>query len=255
MKKLLVLLLLPISIFAQYGLADFVVLKDGTDSDYHKLEKVWSVYHQKSIDAGEKIGWSVWKRTSQEDDNDMAADYVIFNQFSSKEQLENSMKNFNMDKATGIMKAGLKGEMSSNTISKIINKDIKKQVRTYTLAMLDATPLTGGDLKIGDKMTFAPMIQKTDDYEKAESSIYKPHVLNQIMKGQHRWWAFTKVIDRNENAYENITHITWNVPVENAKRDDFFVQNDFITKKLGEVVQNSREMMKAQELTLVYTSN
>jgi len=33
------------------------------------------------------------------------------------------------------------------------------------------------------------------------------------------------------------------------------VQNDFITKKLGEVVQNSREMMKAQELTLVYTSN
>ena len=45
------------------------------------LEKVWKTYHQKSVDYGEKIGWSVWKRTP-ENDTENAAHYVVFNQFS-----------------------------------------------------------------------------------------------------------------------------------------------------------------------------
>ena len=109
MKKLFFLFLLaPAITLAQYVVAEFVVLNEGTDSDYIKLEKVWEVYHQKSVDLGEKLGWSVWKRTPKDDDSDGAAHYVIFNQFTSKNQRDNMMKNWNMNKATSVMKAGLK---------------------------------------------------------------------------------------------------------------------------------------------------
>ena len=258
MKKLLLpLILFPLLGISQYATADFIVLNEGSEEDYHKLEKVWRVYHQKSIDAGEKSGWAVWKRTPKDDDGELAADYVVFNQFTSEEQMENWMNNFDLKKAISEMKNGLKGKMSSRAINKIIENgpNIKKQVRIYTIEMLDATPWSKDIIKIGDKMTFAPMIQTTEDYEQVESNIYKPHILKQVENGKHKWWGFTKVIDRNENAYEQISHITWNIPVEGAKFSDYFVENDFITKVLSDKVGSSRQMMNSQELTLVYQND
>ena len=256
MKKFLLLLLVPFFGFSQYATVDFIVLNEGTEEDYHKLEKVWKVYHQKSIDIGEKSGWAVWKRTPKDDDGELAADYVVFNQFTSKEQMGNWMNKFDLKKAISVMKTGLKGKMSSRTINKIVNNgpNVKKQVRIYTIELLDATPWSEDILKIGDKMTFAPMNQTTEDYEQVESNIYKPHVLKQVENGNHKWWGFTKVIDRNENAYEQISHITWNIPVEGAKFSDYFVENDFITKVLSDKVGSSRQMNPGSELTLVYQS-
>ena len=54
MKKIFVFifsLLFALS-YSQYAVVDFIALNDGTDADYHNLEKVWKVYHQKSIDKG-----------------------------------------------------------------------------------------------------------------------------------------------------------------------------------------------------------
>ena len=168
----------------------------------------------------------------------------------------NWMNKFDLKKAVSVMKTGLKGKMSSRTINKIVNNgpNVKKQVRIYTIELLDATPWSEDILKIGDKMTFAPMNQTTEDYEQVESNIYKPHVLKQVENGNHKWWGFTKVIDRNENAYEQISHITWNIPVEGAKFSDYFVENEFITKVLSDKVGSSRQMNPGSELTLVYQS-
>ena len=178
MKKiLLILLLAPFTIFAQYAVADFIVINDGMDSQYNQLEKVWGAWHQNSIDNGEKTNWAVWKRTPKSDDGENAADYVVFNQFNSKEKMEdyiNGSGDFSINGAISTMKSKLKG-MSTSSIRKIVQSEqkIKKQVRTYHLQLLDATPLTGGDIKVGDKMTYAAMVQKSDDYEKVESFIAK----------------------------------------------------------------------------------
>ena len=97
MKKLFFLFLLaPAIALAQYVTAEFVVLNNGTDADYNQLEKVWKVYHQKSVDSGEKLGWSVWKRTPKDNDGEGAAHYVIFNQFASKDQRDKMMKGWSM---------------------------------------------------------------------------------------------------------------------------------------------------------------
>ena len=59
MKKIFFLLfIIPAFSLAQYVGADFIVLNEGKESDYHQLEKVWKAYHQKSVDSGEK-NWVV----------------------------------------------------------------------------------------------------------------------------------------------------------------------------------------------------
>ena len=117
------------------------------------------------------------------------------------------MKNWNMNKATSIMKAGLKGKMSSRTIDNIVKKGdmIKKEVRQYQIQWLDATPFVG-ELKIGDKMSFAAMTQKLDDYEEYESEVWKPVFEREILRNNHRWWALTKIAKRNESV--SYTHLT-----------------------------------------------
>ena len=54
MKKLLFLLFLPLTLSAQYAVADFIVLNKGMDSQYHKLEKVWGAWHKNSINKEKK---------------------------------------------------------------------------------------------------------------------------------------------------------------------------------------------------------
>ena len=254
MKKIFLLLfILPLLISAQYVSADFVVLNDGMDASYNDIEKVWKVFHQQAIKRGDKIDWSVWKRTAKENDNENAADYVIFNNFSSKAQYDKTMSNFNYNQAVTEMKMGLKGKISSSKINKILQKDVKKQVRNYRLELVDATPLVGGDLKVGDKMDFSTMSQLNDDYEEYESEVWKPMFVNEIMKGNFRWWAMTKIVDRNEDAYKKPTHLVWNIGVENQK--PFEQKQDFISRKMRDSANEYREMGNPSELVLIYTSN
>jgi|TARA_B110000444_G_scaffold138882_1_gene130376 hypothetical protein len=258
MKKiLLILLVFPITLSAQYALADFVVINEGMDADYHKLEKVWGAWHQNSIDKGEKTGWAVWKRTPNDNDDENAAHYVVFNQFSSKEKMEdyiNGGDDFSINSAISTMKSKLKG-MSTSSIRKIVQSEqkIKRQVRSYTLQIVDATPLVGGDIKIGDKMSFATMSQKEDDYEEYESNVWKPYFLDEVMRNNHRWWALTKIVDRNENAYKKPSHLVWNIGVENPK--EFLIKDDFISNKMRGMMDTYREMGNAQDLTLIYKTN
>ena len=253
MKKLLFLLLLPFTISAQFVSADFVVLNEGMDSSYHELERIWSVYHMESIKKGEKVAWTVWKRTPREGDNERAADYVIFNQFSSKEQHDNIMKNFDFNKVVSSIKKGLKGRMSSSKINRILDKKVKKEQRNYTLQAVDVIPLMGGDIKIGDKMMFATMIQKDEDYEEYESKVWKPVFLNEALRGNFRWWALTRIIDRSDNAFKPPTHLVWNIGVKNPK--DFLPVDDFVDQEMRDLRDSYREMGNQNELTLVYTSN
>lgn len=252
MKKLILLLVLPFAVSAQTVLADFVVLNEGADADYHKLEKVWKVHHQKAIDAGHKIAWSVWKRTPTAEDGENAPDYVIFNQFTSVDQLEKYREDFDYKNAVSQMKMGLRGKMSSKTINRILAKNVKKEVRTYTLQLVDATTFTGGDFKIGDKMSYAAMTQLRDDYEEYESKIWKPSFEREILRNNFRWWGLTKIIDRNKAAYKPLTHIVWNVGVENPR--EFLDEDDYATRQMKSMMDSYRNMSRANELTLVYQS-
>ena len=258
MKKLLFLiLLLPLSITAQYAVADFIVINQGMEKDYEKLELAWSILRENQIENGQKMNWAVWKRTVTDNDNENAADYVVFNQFETKEEMDKYLKgnpNFSFSSAASIIRRGMKG-MSKSSIIRLITPSknkIKKEVRTYHIQAIDATPFTGGDLKIGEKINMGAMVQKSDDYEQMESNIWKPYVLEQVKNGLHRGWALIKIINRGETSNKEVTHFTFNIPVEGAEWPPYFVENEFITKKLTDMMFNSRSApYGGAELTLM----
>ena len=257
MKKLIFLFLLPLSISAQYAVADFIVINEGMEKDYEKLELAWSIFRQNQIDKGQKMNWAVWKRTPKTNDNENAADYVVFNQFETKEEMDKYLKgnpNFSFSSAASIIRRGMKGMSKSSIINLITpsKNKIKKEVRTYHIQAIDGTPFTGGDLKIGEKILMDPMVQISEEYEQMESNIWKPYVLEQVKNGLHRGWALTKIINRGETSNKEVTHFTFNIPVEGAEWPPYFVENDFITKKLSELMSNSRKRpYGSAELTLM----
>ena len=60
-------------------------------------------------------------------------------------------------------------------------------------------------------MIVSGMIQKNDDYENYEKFVFKPIFLDKVMNGNMMWWGLTKIIDRSDSAYKDVTHFTWRV--------------------------------------------
>ena len=99
-------------------------------------------------------------------------------------------------------------------------------------------------------MVLAPMQQLQDDYEQYETAFYQKVFANNVMKGNHRWWAFTKIIDRSENAINNTTHVAWNIGIEGKSMD---MPQDFASQKIFEITSEARKMYNPITLELVYT--
>ena len=90
MKNLLLTLtlLFTLSINAQYAVMYAVDLNEGAEQDYLKLEAFWSEIHKEAIKQGSQNGWSVWKRTTKDGYQESAAEYFIFENYSSMEQMQ-----------------------------------------------------------------------------------------------------------------------------------------------------------------------
>ena len=69
------------------------------------------------------------------------------------------------------------------------------------------------------------------------------------MKGNHRYWGFSKIIDRSENALTFGTHSAWNIGIE-GKQLEF--PQDFVSQKIMEITDNARKMYNATTFELVY---
>ena len=237
--------------FAQFAVVDFFVIKDGMESQYLTAEKVWKNYHQTSVKKGKKIEWSLWKRASKKSDDEMVPDYATLNRFESKEDMENYV---NKSDILDLVRKSNKGKMSSKKINTVLNSNPVKAHRRYCIQLIDGTPLTGGDLQVGDKMIVSGMIQKDNDYENYEKFVYRPIFLDQVMKGNMRWWGLTKIIDRSESAYKDVTHFTWRVHIDgkqlNIDHEKLF-GNEFVSKKMRALTGESRDIRGSGNLTMI----
>lgn len=62
MKKIILLLLLsPSLIMAQFAAIDFFEINDGMEDQYLELEKVWVEFHKQNIEDGKMYGWYLFK--------------------------------------------------------------------------------------------------------------------------------------------------------------------------------------------------
>ena len=261
MKKILLLIsvLFFNFTFAQYASGSFIVLNEGMEEDYLMTEKLWQVYHKKSVKDGHKNHWSIWKVdvTNYEDkiEEDRFPDYFILEGYNTLDDLTAESDRYSpegLKEISNYIKSKMKGKMSSRAIDKILSKSVRKETRMYHHQFLAATPFTGGGLKVGDKMTIAPMQQLQDDYEDFETNFYKDLFNERVMNGDHRWWGFSKVINRNDNALTISTHTAWNMFIDGKQP---VWPEDFVSRKIMEITPQARKMYNPIQLTLVYVAD
>ncbi len=94
-------------------------------------------------------------------------------------------------------------------------------------------------------------------FESYESEVYKPMVEKEILKGNHRWWSLTKIYERTENAYDDITHMFFNIGVEGKNMMESWekMQSTFKGKKLMEGLQSASQHQNGGQLELVSIHN
>ena len=256
MKKIIfVTLLFTFSniLSGQVAVASFVHLEKGVEKDYNTLEKIWMPFHNSEIKAGKKMFWAVWK-IDKAPEMEKAPDYVVFNIFKDEKQLNTYMDNWDSDSSRKKIESLNRGKYSKSVVKNIMNKKIKNEVRSYTIKILHQTVMTGGDAKIGDKISMGAMRQKSDDYEKFEMNVFLPMWEQQLLKGKISQWSFAKVIDKNEAA-NDVTHMTF-IFRNNANPQDviFMPENEWLSNMIVQQGLATREFWSS-EATLVYMSN
>ena len=71
-------------------------------------------------------------------------------------------------------------------------------------------------LKVGDRMNITTTMAKSEDFIDLETKYVKPIMEQLILKGQHRWWGLSEIYETSENAYDGISHMFFNLPIEGS---------------------------------------
>jgi hypothetical protein len=257
MKKIILLLLLsPSLIMAQFAAIDFFEINDGMEDQYLELEKVWVEFHKQNIEDGKMYGWSLFKVESSNSENGEGPDYMTLNRFETKEDMDSIWNGVTMESFLKVVGKRLKGKMSSRQIKKILEAKVKKSHHHYVIELKDQT-MPPVEMEIGEILNVDAMVQNVDDYEKYESNWAKPIFQNNVDDGNVKWWGFTKVIDRNDQAIEQITHFTWRIPVMGknldwkSEKNQSMFGGEFTFGKIVGLVQESRNVFGNGKLKLI----
>ena len=222
MKKIILLLtlLFTFSATAQYNILSAVQLNEGQEDQYLALEAFFGPVHDLAIEKGIENSQSVWKVTSESEDEN-APHYIIMTGFSSKEQLDAYNNSWTSEDWVALAKEAHKGSISASRVERIMNNvsNESKERRNYHLMSVDNT-VFAGSIEPGDIMTITPTKALNDDFENYETKFWKPYIEKAILMGQHRYWGLSKVYERTENAYEGITHFFFNRFVEGGSMTD-----------------------------------
>jgi hypothetical protein len=238
MKKIIVLLLLsPIFITAQVASVDFFVINDGMEEEYLEMEKVWVEFHKQMIAEGKMYGWSLFKVVSTSIEEGDSPDYMTLNRFESIEAMEAMWSDMNYEKFLKIVKKRVKGKLSTRKIKKIVEAKVKKSHHSYVIEMTDQT-VPSVEMEVGEFIQVDAMIQQVDDYEGYETNI-------------------AKVSNRNDQALKEITHFTWQIPIEGKEMDWWSEKSssifggEFAYGKLANLVGESRKVLGSGKLQLI----
>ena len=223
------------------------VLEEGKEAAYLEMEKNWQIASQVMVDKGFFVQWSVWKRTPKEGDENWAH-YYVFSRWTSDQ-------NPNVEDIPweGIYKA-FKGK-NKKAIDKMLSSDgIIKEIRQMKYKGVASTGWLGLEWEIGDKAYFHYMTEKNKDFVDYENSLWKPVAQQQILDGHRKFWGLFEITEKNEAMKEiDFTHLAFNFFTDKENNQQLLEQ-DFLSRKLWEGLENSRDMLPAEELTLVYST-
>ena len=224
MKKtfLTILFLLAITsnqVFSQnfYAQIQEVTVQEGLNSEYEEFEKFWSVVNEKLIADGHLAGWSFWKVNPESNDNNPWADYILYNQFSSEDQM-NSTLSKSPEWWTEYVEKAHKGKSKRSLIKKYVKETLdnkyKQKLVTYNTSNIAAFADDKLQPAVGINAVYIGMEQLNEDYERFETEYFQNR-----HQGNKLYWEFNKITNRSDNAYKPVTHNIFEVNMENSEQD------------------------------------
>lgn len=224
MKKtfLTILFLLALTsnqVFSQnfYAQIQEVTVQEGLNSEYEEFEKFWSVVNEKLIADGHLAGWSFWKVNPESNDNNPWADYLLYNLFSSEDQMNSTLSKSPEWWAEYVEKAH-KGKSKRSLIKKYVKETLdnkyKQRLVTYNTSNVAAFADDKLQPAVGMNAVYIGMEQLNEDYERFETEYFQNR-----HQGNKLYWEFNKITNRSDNAYKPVTHNIFEVNMENSGQD------------------------------------
>ena len=238
--------------YSQSSVILAMVLEEDKEDSYLKMERDWQKVNEAAVAKGYIVQWSVWKRTPREGDDGWAEYFVIIRSNAKQEKMAMSESDWKK-----LSYEVFKGKSKKSTDKRLSNVGIVKEVRSRTYKIATTTGWRGLEWEIGDKAYFHYMTQKNDDFIAYETAVWKPIAQQRILDGYLKYWGISELIDSNDTTKElksTSTHIAFNFPTKKLNEEAFKSPEDFLGKRAEEALLGSREMMPAEELTLIYST-
>ena len=177
------------------------------------------VHHEKEI-----------RRDLSEVENKGIGDYIILNIFEDEAQMKSGMDwNATANKV-------YKGKMSHDN-TKEMNSLMHLEKILELILLKIFIILKPGQVNRGETIYIFPAEALNDEYEKYEMEVFRPMWEKRILEGSHKYWGFNKITKRSDNAYQNLTHIIFNMPTDLKSN----LKTDFTTQKAMDTGYKSRK--------------
>ena len=185
-----------------YLLMEFMHVSDANGSNYWDVEQFWSGIHKQRVADKKIIGWDLWSLSPS--GSNQGAQYMTVTLFSSlKDMLEAASS---LD-AMGYAKKAYPKKSEKELID-MFDKTGKSRDRADQV-FFEQVDMTKGDftMKVGTIATMDVMKQKEDNYEKAESDIFKPWHQSMVDAGKKGSWQILRaILPSGSDSYG--THLT-----------------------------------------------
>ncbi len=189
---------------------------DGTNTvDYWPVEDFWSGIHKQRVADKSIIGWDMWTLTPS--GTQQGSQYLTVTLFSNLQNM--------MTEITGLDVMAYAKKAYPKMNEKELTVMFEKTGKSRTIAnqvLLKQVDNTKGEftMKVGTMCTMDIMKQLDDNYEKAESEIFKPWHQEMVSKGKKGSWELLRaILPAGGEAYG--THITVSMYTDAAQLSSF----------------------------------
>jgi hypothetical protein len=211
MKKILIVCLVILMAFSTkaqdkpkplYLLFEFMQLNEEHGNDYWSVEEFWSGIHKQRVADKSILGWDLWSLSPS--GTMQGSQYLTVTIFPSLQAMLEAMNLFDV---MGYAKKAYP-KMTDKDLDAMMDKTGKSRNLAHQV-LFKQLDQTKGDfqMKVGTMCTMDIMKQLDDNYEKAESEVFKPWHQNLVDKGKKGSWELLQtILPAGTEAYG--THIT-----------------------------------------------
>ena len=199
-----------------YRQVEEVTLNEGLVDQYYEFEKFWGVVKEKQIADGKLVGWFIWKVDPSSNDGNPWAEYLIFNVYKDKQQMD-EMNSKSQEWWTNYIRSAHKGKTKRSIVKKYVNETMSNKYRkksvTYTNKGLSTLLTEGAQPQADIEAVYIGIEQLNEDYVDFETNYFRN---SHATTGSRIYWELNEVADRSENAYKPVTHIIFEIPNPDA---------------------------------------